>query len=165
MAENKFVKANEEIAEAVVSGYKKIEEGVVGGFTRLTDKLVGQFLAKDDETVEEAKDRLAAEQMAREEAREAEAEKRAAEVEARQYPHKPLKVKKAGVPSLKGQYVLQQMKMNSIRYCDCLRICRLKTLSSLAPDYRIVVYHFSFISLGSPLPVGFPEPFPFCFLR
>lgn len=82
MAENKFVKANEEIAEAVVSGYKKIEESVVGGFTKLTDKFVGDFLVKDGETVEEAKARLAAEQKAREEASKMEAE-------ARQYPHKP----------------------------------------------------------------------------
>lgn len=79
MAENKFVKANEEIAETVVSGYKKIEdsvvggykkieEGVVSGFTKMTDKFVGEFLVKDGETVEEAKARLAAEQKAREEA-------------------------------------------------------------------------------------------------
>lgn len=79
MAENKFVKANEEIAETVVSGYKKIEdsvvggykiieEGVVGGFTKMTDKFVGEFLVRDGETVEEAKARLTAEQKAREEA-------------------------------------------------------------------------------------------------
>ena len=71
MAENKFVKANEEIAEAVVSGYKKIEngvvggykkieEGVVGGFTKMTDKFVGGFLTKDGETVEDAKARPSA---------------------------------------------------------------------------------------------------------
>lgn len=80
MAENKFVKANEEIAEAVVSGYKKIEDGVVGGFTRMTDKFVGEFQVRDGETVEEAKTRLAAEQTAREEAGKA---------EARRHPHKP----------------------------------------------------------------------------
>lgn len=79
MTKNKFVKANEEIAETVVSGYKKIEDGVVGGykkieegvvsgFTKLTDKFVGEFLVRDGETVEEAKARLAAEQKAREEA-------------------------------------------------------------------------------------------------
>ena len=79
MAKNKFVKANEEIAETVVSGYKKIEDGVVGGykkieegivsgFTKMTDKFVGEFLVRDGETVEEAKARLAAEQKAREEA-------------------------------------------------------------------------------------------------
>ena len=79
MAKNKFVKANEEIAETVVSGYKKIEDGVVGGykkieegivsgFTKMTDKFVGEFLVRDGETVEEAKARLTAEQKAREEA-------------------------------------------------------------------------------------------------
>ena len=44
MAKSKLVKANEKIAEGVVSGYKKIEEG---------------------ETVEEAKARIAAEQKER----------------------------------------------------------------------------------------------------
>ena len=80
MAKSKFVKANEKIAETVVSGYKKIEECVAGGFTRMTDKFVDEFLTRDGETVEEAKARLAAEQTAREEASKA---------EARQYPHKP----------------------------------------------------------------------------
>lgn len=99
MAENKFAKANQEIAETVVGSYKKIEEGVVscckkieegvvGGFARMTDKFVGEFLIKDGETVEEAKARLAAEQMAREEASKAEGEKRATKAEAGQYPHK-----------------------------------------------------------------------------
>lgn len=98
MAENKFVKANEEIAETVVSGYKKIEEGVVGGykkieegvvggFTKMTDKFVGEFLVRDGETVEEAKARLAAEQKTRGEA--GKAEKRTAEAEAGRHPHKP----------------------------------------------------------------------------
>lgn len=91
MAENRFAKANENIAETVVSGYrkiedgvvggyKKIEEGVVGGFTKIADKFVGEFLAGDNETVEQAKARLAAEQRAREEAGRAEARRR---------PHKP----------------------------------------------------------------------------
>lgn len=100
MSENKFVKANEEIAETVVSGYKKIEEGVVGGykkieegvvsgFTKMTDKFVGSFLTRDGETVDDAKARLAEEQKAREEAGNAAADKRAAEAEARRHPHKP----------------------------------------------------------------------------
>ena len=91
MAVSKFVKANEEITETVVSGYKKLEDGivggykkieesVVGGFTKMTDKFVGEFLVRDGETVEEAKARLAAEQKAREEASKA---------EARHYLHKP----------------------------------------------------------------------------
>lgn len=79
MAKSKLVKANERIAENVVSGYKKIEEGVVGGykkiedgavggFNKIADKFVDSFLTKEGESVEEAKERLAAEQKAREEA-------------------------------------------------------------------------------------------------
>lgn len=59
MAKSKLVKANEKIAEAVVSGYKKIEDGVVGGFTKLTDQFVDQFLTHDGESVEDAKKRMA----------------------------------------------------------------------------------------------------------
>lgn len=77
MAKSKFVKANEKIAEGVVSGYKKIEDGVVdgykkiedgvvGGFTKMTDKFVDHFLTKEDESVEDAKKRLAQEQAVRE---------------------------------------------------------------------------------------------------
>lgn len=76
MAKSKLVKANEKIAEHVVSGYqkiedgvvggyKKIEDGVVGGFTKMTDKFVDNFLTKDGESVEEAKERLAQEQADR----------------------------------------------------------------------------------------------------
>ncbi len=53
------------IENGVVSGYKAIENGVVG-FNKITDKFVGAFLTKEDETVEQAKNRLAAEQKARE---------------------------------------------------------------------------------------------------
>lgn len=78
MAESKFVKANEKIAEAVVDGYKKIEDGVVGGykkveesvvggFGKITDKFVGEFLTREGESVEEAKARLAAEEAERRE--------------------------------------------------------------------------------------------------
>ena len=76
MAKAKLVKANEKIAERVVSGYKKIEDGVVGGykkiedgavggFTKISDSFVDQFLTKDGESIEEAKARLAEEQRAR----------------------------------------------------------------------------------------------------
>jgi hypothetical protein len=69
MAKSKIVKANEKIAETVtsgykkietgvVNGYKKIEQGVVGGYTKIEDKFVEAYLAKDGETVEEAKKRL-----------------------------------------------------------------------------------------------------------
>lgn len=65
MAKSKLVKANQKIAESVVSGYHKIEEGVVSGFTRITDKFVDEFLTKEGESVEDAKRRLAAEQTKR----------------------------------------------------------------------------------------------------
>lgn len=78
MAKSKLVEANEKIAEGVVGGYKKIEEGVVsgykkieegavGGFNKIADKFVDNFLTRDGESVEEAKERLAAEQKEREE--------------------------------------------------------------------------------------------------
>ena len=35
MAKSKFVKANDKIAEHVVSGYKKIEDGVVNGYQKV----------------------------------------------------------------------------------------------------------------------------------
>ena len=54
------------IENGVVTGYKAIENGVVGSFNKITDKFVGAFLTKDGETVEQAKERLAAEQKARE---------------------------------------------------------------------------------------------------
>ncbi|MBD5453908.1 MAG: hypothetical protein HDR30_06295 [Lachnospiraceae bacterium] len=71
MAKSKLVKANEKIAEGVVEGYKKIEEGAVGGFNKIADKFVDNFLTKEGESVEEAKERLAAEQKEREEKRKA----------------------------------------------------------------------------------------------
>lgn len=78
MAKSKLVKANEKIAENVVSGYKKIEDTVVnsyqkiedafvGGYQKIEDKFVDAFLTKDGETVEEAKRRLAAEAAERKE--------------------------------------------------------------------------------------------------
>ncbi len=76
MAKSKLVEVNEKIAENVVGGYKKIEEGVVGGykkiedgvvggFNKIADKFVDSFLTKEGESVEEARERLAAEQKAR----------------------------------------------------------------------------------------------------
>ena len=69
MAKSKIIEANEKIAEAVtggykkiekgiVDGYKKMEDGVVGGYTKLEDSLVDRFLARDGETVEQAKERM-----------------------------------------------------------------------------------------------------------
>ena len=89
MAKSKLAEVNEKIAENVVGGYKKIEEGVVGGykkieegavggFNKIADKFVDSFLTKEGESVEEARERLAAEQKAREESRKAELEERLA---------------------------------------------------------------------------------------
>lgn len=69
MAKSKIIKVTENIAEAVVdgykkietgvvSGYKKIEKGVVQGYTKVEDKFVEAYLTKEGETVEEAKERL-----------------------------------------------------------------------------------------------------------
>lgn len=66
MAKSKLVKANEKIADAVVSGYKKIENEVVKTYTKIEDKFVDEFLTKDGETTLEAKQRLKKEQEERE---------------------------------------------------------------------------------------------------
>lgn len=69
MAKSKIIEINEKIAETVVEGYKKIEnvtvgsykkieEGAVKGYSGLEDKFVERFLAKEGETVTEAKERL-----------------------------------------------------------------------------------------------------------
>lgn len=60
------------VGEAVVSGYKKVE-----------DAFVSTFMAKEGETAEEAKARIAAAQKARDEQMKADAEKRSAEQKAR----------------------------------------------------------------------------------
>ena len=54
------------IENGAVTGYKAIENGVVGGFNKITDKFVGAFLTREGETVKQARERLAAEQKARE---------------------------------------------------------------------------------------------------
>ena len=69
MAKSKLVEANEKIAEkvtdtfgkiedAVVGEYSKIENSVVGGYSKIEDAFVERYLAKDGETVEEAKKTL-----------------------------------------------------------------------------------------------------------
>lgn len=67
MAKSKLVKANEKIAEKVVGGYKAIEDTVVGGYRKIEDAFVDRYLTRDGETVEDAKERLHAEQAARQE--------------------------------------------------------------------------------------------------
>ena len=67
---SKIAETNEKIAEKVVEGYKKIETGVVDGYKKLetgvvegfgkvTDKCVEVLFAKEGESVEQARERLA----------------------------------------------------------------------------------------------------------
>ena len=56
----KVVEGYKKIETGVVDGYKKMEEGAVEGFNKVTDKIVEKVFAKEGETVEEAKERLAA---------------------------------------------------------------------------------------------------------
>ena len=62
---------------------RKLRRGAVGGFQKVEDWFVAKYLTHEGETVEEAKERLAAEQAAREESARAETEKRASEQAAR----------------------------------------------------------------------------------
>lgn len=50
------------IEKGVVSGYTAIQNGVVDGFTRISDAFVKKFLMRDNETLEEAKARIAREE-------------------------------------------------------------------------------------------------------
>lgn len=56
------------IEDSVVSGYKKIEDTVVGGFHKVADSFVNTFFAREGESAQEARDRLAAQQKAHENA-------------------------------------------------------------------------------------------------
>lgn len=47
------------IEDGVVNGYKKIEEGAVDGFNKVSDTIIEKVFAKEGETTEEAKKRLA----------------------------------------------------------------------------------------------------------
>ena len=47
------------IETGVVSGYQKIEHGAVTGFEKVSDKCIDVLFAREGETVEEAKARLA----------------------------------------------------------------------------------------------------------
>ena len=61
----KFVDQMEKISANVTEGYQKIEDGVVTGYKKIEDAFVNTFIAKEGETVEEAKARVAAENAAR----------------------------------------------------------------------------------------------------
>ena len=58
MAKSKIVTTSEIIAEKVVGAYEKVEDAVVGSYTKIEDAFVDRYLAKDGETVQEAKERL-----------------------------------------------------------------------------------------------------------
>ena len=62
----KFADQMEKISAGVTEGYQKIEDGVVTGYKKIEDAFVNTFMAKEGETVEEAKARVAAENAARE---------------------------------------------------------------------------------------------------
>ena len=62
---NKFMKANQKIEKAVVSGYKAIEEGAissykavenrfVGGYQKIEDQFVKSFLTPDEDAAQQA---------------------------------------------------------------------------------------------------------------
>lgn len=52
-------RTNEKIEKKVVDGYKKIEDSVVGGFEKVSDGFVERLFAREGESVEQAKKRLA----------------------------------------------------------------------------------------------------------
>ena len=52
-------RTNEKIEKKVVDGYRKIEDGVVGGFEKVSDGFVERLFAREGESVERAKERLA----------------------------------------------------------------------------------------------------------
>ena len=65
----KFADHMEKITGGVTEGYQKMEDGVVTGYKKIEDAFVNTFLAKEGESAEEAKARIAAQQQAREEKR------------------------------------------------------------------------------------------------
>ena len=75
----KIADVNDKIAEKVVGGYKKIEDAVVGGYKKIENGFVDTFLAHEGESVEEAKQRMAAQA----DQRKTEAEQRLAEQQAK----------------------------------------------------------------------------------
>lgn len=76
MAKSKLANANEKIAEDVTKSFQKMTEAVVGayeiiendalkGYIKIQDRFVDQFLAKEGESIDEAKQRLKREQEER----------------------------------------------------------------------------------------------------
>lgn len=52
-------RTNEKIEKKVVDGYRKIGDAVVGGFEKVSDGFVERLFAREGESVEQAKKRLA----------------------------------------------------------------------------------------------------------
>ena len=59
---SKFTEVNDKIEKTVVDSYKKTEDKFVSGYKKIEDKFVDTFLRKDNETIEEAKERIKKEQ-------------------------------------------------------------------------------------------------------
>lgn len=76
MAKSKLVEANKKIEEKVVGAYKAVENSVVSTYKKIEDKFVYSFLTTDGETVEDAKNRIVAEQQARTESAKVEMERK-----------------------------------------------------------------------------------------
>lgn len=57
--EKKVVDGYKKIEDAVVGGYRKMEDAVVGGFEKVSDGFVERLFAREGESVEQAKERLA----------------------------------------------------------------------------------------------------------
>ncbi len=58
MEKPKRINVNEKIAKKVVDAYHHVEDGVVGAYRKVEDGFVDRFLAREGETVEQAKERL-----------------------------------------------------------------------------------------------------------
>lgn len=69
------IEGYKKIEDGVVDGYKKLEEGIVEGFNKVNDKMIEKLFTKENETVEEAKERLSGESKSAEEAEECPGEK------------------------------------------------------------------------------------------
>jgi hypothetical protein len=61
----KFADHMQKISGGVVAGYKKIEKGVVGAYKKVEDAFVNTFMAKEGESVQDAKARVIADTEAR----------------------------------------------------------------------------------------------------
>lgn len=56
--EEKVVDRYQKIEDGVVNGYKTIENGAVDSFNKVTDFFVEKLFSKENEAVEETKERL-----------------------------------------------------------------------------------------------------------